>query len=598
MPIIPREQIDEVLSRTDIVDIIGSSVNLKRAGNGYVGLCPFHNEKTPSFHVNPQMQIYKCFGCNNSGNVITFLMEHDNMTFVEAVEYLADKAGVTLQRQGGSKYDKEANNRKNALYEINKEAAKYYFGLLKTEEGKNGYNYFKSRGLTDHTIVKYGLGYSGKGGRRLYDHLKNKGYSDGILMDSKLFKKDGDRPYEIFWNRVMFPIIDKAGHVIGFGGRVLSDAKPKYLNSIENEIFSKRKNLFSMNLARKTRKSYLILCEGYMDVIALYQAGFDCAVASLGTSLTDEQVSEMKRFTKNVYLTYDSDEAGTRAAMRAIPMLRNGGITPKVINLKPYKDPDELIKALGADEFNKRIETAENGFFFECDYIRNSYNLSDPDELSNCINEIAELVVLLDDEVKGDAYIKSASDRYDMDEKTLRLAVRKIRAKDSGVSIGRTPVVAASRNNDIIESKTSGGLNKAYAMVLSWLLREPGDYNKISHWIKPEDFLDKDYRELARKIYSQLDNNSLNPASIISNYEDSSEQMTVASVLQTDFDFQLPKEEKEKALIEMLTMILKHSIREKMHEASKNNDLDAIMKLGIIKKKLEKPGYVTLNNLD
>ena len=271
--------IEEVRSRNDIVDIIGENVRLTRAGNSYKGLCPFHNERTPSFHVDRSKQMYYCFGCHAGGNIFTFLREYNNMSFTEAMQYLADRAGVTLPKEEYSAKDKENADRRARLMEVNKRAAGYFHYLLKTEEGRLGLAYLKKRELSEETIKKFGLGFSGRSGNGLYRYLKNKGYEDDLLLESGLFKFDEKRgAYDLFFNRVMFPIPDSRGRVIAFGGRVMGDGQPKYLNSPETFIFNKRRNLFGLNLARSTRRNYLILCEGYMDVISMHAAGFACAV--------------------------------------------------------------------------------------------------------------------------------------------------------------------------------------------------------------------------------------------------------------------------------------------------------------------------------
>ncbi|MCR5587765.1 MAG: DNA primase [Lachnospiraceae bacterium] len=582
------QQKDEILSRTDIVDVIGSYVNLKRSGRSFMGLCPFHNEKTPSFSVNPDLQIYKCFGCNASGNVITFLMEYDNMSYSEAINYLGEKAGVQGEDRMNSESAKKFNDKKNKLFEINKQAATYFYRCLKSKDGYYGYKYLRDRGLTDETIIHFGLGFAPQNSTQLYEILKEKGYDDGILMESKLFKKDGNKVYGIFWNRVMFPIFDRSNHVIGFGGRVMSDAKPKYLNSLENDVFSKRKNLFAMNFARKSKENYFILCEGYMDVISLHQAGFTTAVASLGTALTEEQAREIKRYADNVYLTYDSDDAGQKAAIRGIPILRSAGLSPRVINMEPYKDPDEFIKNLGSDEFKKRIDDAMNGFFFECEYAKKRYRMSDPDERANFIKKVAHLIADLNDEVVGESYIKSASVRYSIDEGILKNNVRSIRQSNAGM-VSRSEKRQENIKQYEQKNHKLTGINKAYALVLSWLLKEPEDYGRISKWIGYDDFVDEEYREVAKKIFEQLEANKLNPASIIGEYEDAAMQQRVSSMLQTDFDFELPRAEREVALNEMVTLIKRNSVS---HQMKNLTDVNKITELAALKKKLEKPDAI------
>ena len=315
--------------------------------------------------MSPSKQMYHCFGCGVSGNVITFVMEYENYSFREAVEMLADRSGVKLPKMEYSKEAKAKADRKAALLEINKLAANYFYYQLKQPRGKIGYDYLVKRKLTDETIRRFGLGFSNKISDDLYRYLKSKGYEDELLKDTGLVTIEERGARDKFWNRVMFPIMDVNSRVIGFGGRVLGDGEPKYLNSPETMLFDKSRNLYGLNYARTSRKKYMMLCEGYMDVISMHQAGYTNAVASLGTALTEQHAALLKRYTDQVILTYDSDGAGVKAALRAIPILKRAGISTKVLNMRPYKDPDEFMKNLGAEEFEKRIETARNSFLYE-----------------------------------------------------------------------------------------------------------------------------------------------------------------------------------------------------------------------------------------
>lgn len=376
----PDEIIEEIRVKNDIVDVISDYVKLKKQGSSYFGLCPFHNEKSPSFSVSPGKQMYYCFGCGAGGNVYTFIMEYENYTFPEAVKLLADRAGVDLPEMEYSEEARKQADLKSVILEINKMAGQFYYFRLKQEKGRTGYDYLTGRGLTPDTIKRFGLGYSGKYSGDLYRYLKQKGYSDDILRETGLFGFDEKRGmYDKFWNRVMFPIMDVQNRVIGFGGRVMGDAKPKYLNSPETRVFDKSRNLYGLNFARTSRRPNLIVCEGYMDVIALHQAGFGNAVASLGTALTTQQAALMKRYTKEVLITYDSDEAGTKAALRAIPILKEAGLATKVVNMQPHKDPDEFIKSLGAEAFEERLSQARNSFLFEIDVLKRNYDMTDPE---------------------------------------------------------------------------------------------------------------------------------------------------------------------------------------------------------------------------
>ena len=361
-----QDVVERVLDANNIVDVVSEHVNLTKKGSTYFGLCPFHNEKTPSFSVTDKngRQMYYCYGCHSGGSALTFLMKYDNISYTEAVQTLAARAGISLPKPEYNKIEAEKQKLKNQVYEINKEAAIYYYKLLKSERGKTGLSYLTNRGLSPETIKSYGLGYSDKYRDDLYKYIKSKGYTDEVLKQTGLFVIKENDIHDWFWNRVMYPIMDARGRVIAFGGRVMGDAEPKYLNSPETVIFEKSKNLYGLNVAKKHKDGDFILCEGYMDVIALHQAGFTNAVATLGTALTESHTWLLKRYTPRVFLSYDSDGAGRKAALRAIPMLKNAGLSVKVINLSPFKDPDELIKNMGAEEYRNIIKNASNSLFF------------------------------------------------------------------------------------------------------------------------------------------------------------------------------------------------------------------------------------------
>lgn len=584
MPWYSEEQIEEVRSRSDIVSVIGRYVRLKRTGSGYTGLCPFHNEKTPSFHVNPARQMYKCFGCGVGGNVLTFVMEYENLTFPEAMEMLAEQAGIDLPKQEMTAQQKQQEGIRLTLLEINKKAARYYFALLKSPRGKVGYDYLTGRGLTDETILHFGLGFAGQGGGELYQYLKKEGYSDQILKETGLFKMDERGVYDKFWNRVMFPIMDVNNRVIGFGGRVMGDAKPKYLNSPETKIFDKSRNLFGLNYAKRGKRNNMILCEGYMDVIALHQAGFTNAVASLGTAFTEQQANLIRRYTDEVLLTYDSDGAGVKAAMRAIPMLRRAGITGKVIHMEPYKDPDEFIKNLGADEFEKRIEEAQNSFFFEIEVTKRNYSMSDPDQKTKFIHEIARKLLVFEDKIQRNNYLEAVAARYNIKTEDLQqLVVRYGNQMPSGYE-----EVMEERQQERLrkgrKKESRKGISYSYRLLLSWLIEEPQLFRQISQWIKPEDFEEGLYRTVAKELYEQMEKDELEPARIIGHFTEVEEQNKVASMFQTSFGSEIQAEEKKKAITDLILKIKEHSLE---RQAGEVTDLNELQKLVQQKKMLQ-----------
>lgn len=578
-----EEQIEEVRSRSDIVDVIGGYVKLKRSGSGYVGLCPFHSEKSPSFSVSPSRQMYKCFGCGVGGNVLTFVMEYENYTFPEAMEYLAQRAGIELPKQELTAEQKRQENLRLTLLEINKKAARYYFANLKSSRGKLGYDYLKGRALTDETILHFGLGYAGQGGGELYQYLKKEGYADNALKESGLFKMDERGVYDKFWNRVMFPIMDANNRVIGFGGRVMGDAKPKYLNSPETKIFDKSRNLFGLNYAKQGKRKNMILCEGYMDVIALHQAGFSNAVASLGTAFTEQQANLIRRYTDEVLLTYDSDGAGVKAAMRAIPMLRRAGINGKVVHMEPYKDPDEFIKNLGADEFEKRMEEAQNSFFFEIEVMKREYSMNDPEQKTRFIHEMAKKLLIFEDKIQRDNYLEALAAQYAIRSEDLKkLVVRYGSQMPAGYQEVMEEREAERKNSR--KTEASDGISYSYRLLLSWLIEEPQLYGQISQWLQPEDFLEEDYRTVAALLYEQMAKGEIVPARIINHFQDAEQQKLAASMFQTSFHGEMGLEEKEKAITDLVVRIKEHSLEK---QSSQITDISQLQTLVSQKKALQ-----------
>ncbi len=422
----PEEVLEDVRMRNDIVDVISAYVKLQKKGSNYFGLCPFHNEKSPSFSVSPQKQMYYCFGCGAGGNVLTFVMEYENYTFPEAVKMLADRAGIKLPEVEYSKEERARADKRATLLEINKAAANYFYYQLHKPQGKLGYDYLKNRALTDDTIRRFGLGYANKTSDDLYRYLRSKGYPDSVLKESGLVTMEERGTYDKFWNRVMFPIMDANSRVIGFGGRVMGDGTPKYLNSPETLVFDKSRNLYGLNYARTSREKQMLVCEGYMDVITMHQAGFSNAVASLGTAFTTQHALLLKRYTDQVVLTYDSDGAGVRAALRAIPILKEAGISARVLNMEPYKDPDEFMKNLGADAFRQRISQAKNSFLFEIEVLKRDYQLEDPEQKTGFYNTAARKLLEFSEPLERDNYTQAVSREHGIPYEDLRRLVNRL----------------------------------------------------------------------------------------------------------------------------------------------------------------------------
>ena len=582
--------IEEVRQKNDIVDVVSQYVRLTRRGSTYFGLCPFHNEKTPSFSVTPGKQMYYCIGCGAGGNVYNFIMEYENYTFGEALKHLADRAGVELPKIEYSREVREKAEQRAELLEINKQAAQYYYYQLRTEGGKIGYQYLSGRGLSEETMRKFGLGYSDKFGGGLYTFLKSKGYSDERLRESGLFNVDERHGmYDKFWNRVIFPIMDVNNRVIGFGGRVMGDGKPKYLNSPETKIFDKSRNLYGLNIARTTRKKYLILCEGYMDVISMHQAGFTNAVASLGTALTSGHASLLKRYTQEVLLLYDSDEAGIRAALRGIPILRDAGVSSRVVNLKPYKDPDEFIKNMGAEAFEERLGQASDSFMFRVSIAESEFPMDEPQGQNRFFERCAELLLELKDELERNLYIEAIVKKY---RGQYGVSVEDLRKRVNTLALKGTP--AENRT----QPKTSGGQNKkkkesasdqAQKLMLTWLVTYPGIFDKVAQYLNAEDFIVPLYKEVAQMLFRQREEEGqVNPAKLLNSFTDSEEQREVASLFNATIHLET-QQEQDRAFADTLLRIKAESL------AEKNRNLDPTDMVGLQqilreKKELEELG--------
>ena len=577
----PEELIEEVRTRNDIVEVISGYVRLQKKGSNYFGLCPFHNEKSPSFSVSPGKQMYYCFGCGAGGNVITFLMEYENQTFPEAVRTLAQRAGIALPEADDSKEARQADSRRAKLLEINKEAAKYFYYQLRTERGSVGMEYLRKRELSDETMNHFGLGYANKYSNDLIQYLKSKGYSEDLIRDAGLCNVDEKHGmYDKFWNRVMFPIQDINHRVIGFGGRVMGDGKPKYLNSPETEIFDKSRNLYGLNFARTSRKGNVILCEGYMDVIAMHQAGFTQAVASLGTAFTSGQASLLRRYANEILLSYDSDGAGVNAALRAIGILKEAGMTGRVINLEPYKDPDEFIKALGGEEFQKRLDHAENSFFFELRQLQKNYDLSDPEQKTAFHREIARKLCTFSEEVERENYIEAVAQKYHIGFENLRRLVGTYAAQTGLAQPVIRPKSGVQKKNAAAE-----GIKNSQKLLLTWLVEQPQLYRQISKYISPKDFTEGLYEKVADRLFEELEQGNINPASIISMFEEEEDQREAASLFHTKLERLESTAEQEKALHDIVCAVKRNSYER--DSAQLGTDVAALNRVIAGKKQLE-----------
>ncbi len=557
--------VEEVRSRNDIVDVISEYAGLKKAGNSYKCCCPFHSEKTPSFTVSREKQMYHCFGCGAGGNVYTFIMKYENYTFPEAIEYLAKRAGITLPEQEMSPEDKKKYSRKQQMFEINKCAAAYFhFLLTQTQRGKLGLEYYKKRGFTDETINRFGLGYSDIYRDDLYKYLKKKGFSDSLMRDAGLVEFDErNGPHDKFWNRVMVPITDINGKVIAFGGRVLGDAKPKYLNTKETDIFNKSRNLFAMNIARHSKRSGVILCEGYMDVIAMHQAGFDNAIASLGTAFTEGQANLIKRYTSNVYLAYDSDLAGTNAAMKAISILRSLDMSQKVIDLQPYKDPDEFIKNLGSDAYDERVHNAITGRIFEIDHIIQNYDMNNPEEKTGFMKEAARILAGIEDSTERYNYIETVASKYYLNKDELSKLVSK--AGLEGNIKRDEPVYRGIRERNV----ETDPAEEDQKYLLTMMVNEPYLFESLSGVVSEEDFTADIIKDVAKEVFRQFrETGGVNPASILNMYEEAESQEKVSGIFTKELDFDMTPSVLEKALTDLIIKIKSNNIDRQLKDGS------------------------------
>lgn len=635
----PQEVVDEVLANTDIVDVVSAHVHLKKRGKDYIGLCPFHNEKTPSFNVIPAKNMFYCFGCGAGGSAITFLMKYNNCTFREALQDLADRARITLPAPNYSEETKKREKHRQDLLAVNKETATYYYKLLRSGKGARGMRYFTDRALSAETMKMFGLGFADGARSDLVEHLRKMGFSDELILESDVAvfnEKQG--LHDRFFNRVMFPIQDVRGRVIGFGGRVLGDAKPKYINSSDTQVFDKGRNLYALNLARRSKADHLILCEGYMDVIAMHQAGFNQAVASLGTAFTPGQAALLHRYTGRVLLAYDSDAAGVRAALRNIGILRNGGLESSVIDLRPYKDPDEFIKAEGKEAFQARIDSAENSFFYELRILSQSYKMDDPASRTAFHREIARKLCTFSDEIERENYIAAAAEKYFVKTDSLRRLVAmygyangygaqarqgrpdgpgisnqtrtvsgssqaksSVKTGPKGAPSGELPESVSGRKNDSGGGRNGPGQNSGkqssaakvnnagsartrkalwekQCLLLTWLADEPAAFPQVRQYLKPEDFDGPLYVQTARLLWEQLQGGSgaANAASVISSFETREEQEAAAYMFNAHLQGIEDKNDRAKTLRELVFFIKQASL-DRMTQAGGAGSLQALL---------------------
>lgn len=564
----PREVIDDIRSGNDIVDVVGQYVKLKRSGSSYVGLCPFHNEKTPSFHVHSDGQYYHCFGCGVGGDVIGFMMQYGNYSYPDALRFLADRINYVLPEAEMTADIVKKREIKQNLYEIHKVAARFYYEQLISPNGKNATEYLDSRQVKLGARRKFGLGYSPIAKGALYEVLKSRGFSeDSILKSGLVYKKDDGNYFDKFFNRLMFPIIDVYGNIIGFGGRILGEGQPKYLNSPETEIFNKSRNLYNLNNAKAAKMREFILVEGYMDAIAIYQAGFHNVVASLGTAFNENHAKVLKSYADSVILLFDSDEAGIKAVLRAIPVLENAGLKIKVLQVHDAKDPDEFIKKFGALEFGELLKSAKNHIIFQAEQIQKKYNLDSLDDKIAFSKDIASLLSSVESSIETDAYLKEVSRMTQIDLPAIQHEISKL---NNGVQTVRMAASNSKINKNSIDEARSG--------LISILVSNRVYYDLISPNIKPEEFVDDFYIKTVKYIYSLYsENKPVNKESIISFFDTVEEQSRITKLFVKQVGY--IDNEMEKALNHLLRKVKEAYYDKMISDDYSNPKLPELMEL-------------------
>lgn len=497
---IPEELIEQIKEQNNIVDIISEDIHLKKTGRNYFGLCPFHNDKSPSLSVSEDKQIYKCFSCGEAGNVITFVMKYKKMSFIEALKYLADKAGITFDT--GYKEDKELIKKKNAVLKINVETARFYFKNL--QSSKKAKDYFLNRGIREETIRRFGLGYAPLGFNNLLNYLRRKGYSNDILIESGVISHNPEKRtvYDRFRNRVIFPVFNVKGQVIGFGGRVFDDSKPKYLNSPETVVFDKGVNLYGLNFAIKNglKEDYIIIVEGYMDLISLHQAGITNAVASLGTALTENQSKLLKRYVSKVIISYDADAAGQKATLRGLEILRNSGFDVRVLKVPQGKDPDEFVRKNGRDAFLQIVKKSVSLIDYRINKASEDLNLKDGRDLIKYGERITEILADLNP-VEKDVYVKRISEKTTIKEQALYDLLSQVMKKNS-------------KSNDSMNKEEYYGTKlyiepayiKAERGIIKLILDHKIDTEPVIEKIYDNAFISDIHQKISAYVIEALDN--------------------------------------------------------------------------------------------
>lgn len=555
----PDEIIDEVRASSDIVEIISEYIHLKKSGRNYFGVCPFHNEKTPSFSVSPDKQIFHCFGCGAGGNAISFLMKIENISFVEAVQTLAKKARIELPQENISDEIKAKNFLKEQMFSVSKEAARFFYDQLMSEKGKAARKYLASRGIETRTIKKFGLGYALGEWEFLNKYLLSKGYSQEVIYKAGLVKRTKkDTFIDAFRDRVIFPIFDISSKVIGFGGRTLGDDKPKYLNSPETLIFNKSRNLYALNFAKNSNSKKLIIVEGYMDVITLHQNGIDFAVASLGTSLTENQAKLLNKYAEEIIVAYDSDAAGQAAAQRNIDILNFAGCNIKVLQIPNEKDPDEYVRKNGIDKFFFLVNNSKSNIQFKIDNLKNEINIKSVDGKIKFLNKMSDILAKIDNTIERDAYIRSLAMETGISADSITAQVNKRLYGDSPKKV--------IKNNNYVEKNIAVVDNKldgAEKLLLYLIAVNDELYKKYENDIKIDLFSQGSNQNVASKILDRLSAGQLiEPGELMIGVENEQQINDISKI----FSQNIVMEDSEKALLECITYIKEYKKNMKLNQ--------------------------------
>lgn len=559
----PDEIIEEVRTGNDVVDVISEYVTLKKSGKNYFGCCPFHNEKTPSFSVSQEKQIFHCFGCGEGGNVVTFLMKVENIGFVDAIQILAKRARIELPEQDISDDLKKKNKLKETLLNINIETGRFYYKNLVGSNGEKAKKYLINRGINSDTVKKFGLGYSSDEWDSLYKYLKSKGFSDDLMLKVGLIKKSKASNYiDIFRDRLIFPIFDVQGKIIGFGGRTIANAQPKYLNSPETTLFNKSKNLYGLNIAKNSENKQVIIVEGYMDAISLHQFGLSNVVASLGTALTENQAKLISKYFDEVVIAYDSDTAGQTATLRGIEVLNNTGIRIKILQLPEGKDPDEYVRKFGAEKFKYLINNAKTFVQYKMDILRAKNNLNTVDGKINFLNNMTNILVKIENTMERDTYINILSNETGVSSESINAQInRKIYGKESKK---KSIINSNIKNNIQVVDKKIDHAEKTLLLLIS----QEYTYKRAKDKISEDLFKDDINKKIAEEIIKRYNlGQIIEPGELMNTLNQPEEIKAISQVFSQNVEF----DDVDRAVNELVNYICEINKKEKIYQLIRDN---------------------------